>query len=765
MKKIFMSFLTIILAFALPVFTQEVSLTGTVVDNGSQKPIAGANVALKGYALSVLTDASGKFSLVSILALPFLKEQPSFAPVIKNSSLYFSVGTGGAAARFDLVNLRGRTVASWTGNLSAGTYACDLRGLCGANAATGFYFVRAVIEDNSVTYKLFHEGGTRLPFAVKPSPYPSGYAKGSAAKDSVVILKEGYAKKTVGVDNYVGDLGVIGLVSNLIPIEPAKADNFLDSIFQLLIDRIQKLDSVGSYADWASRDFSSLRNGFLSVLAVDSTKVKANVGYAVSAILSLNTSQQIARLVDSLDAYSRAMDSVNNQPVSGSVSEPGLYKRCLQKDGVLGLGKAMALTTSDMVLASIKKPSFPKFVTLSYIQNIVEQEAVPVLAQAIRACGRLEAQSAMSLTVVTQGDTFKLDKGEICAFDAEAHLVKAYLSLFCIYDMDLYAPGVGDYRWVDTISNAYDSTTLTYSLKGDTLVRTRLYPPSSSALCLIRTVKYNMDRAGFLTIRKANHAQVKADLLAIPALVKAGFASVRAETGPQTYDVIKLSDVMKADSDFLNMPSDMERDGVDTALARKFRSPESLADFVTELLTGPVTLGGKIDSQHVSIKVNLASLFDNPVTDLRTLFPKYQWQPENSWVVPDTSVSGWPYYVYPCKIIPGVLCDTLYSFTVWSGDADRVIININASLIDSTSSPWPGQTDYYLKNPIAYTRSVSINQNFDPLRLIDDAGKVISLDSMQHNFIPYFNDYTVHGLFPEMTSHQAWMDLVYPKKQ
>jgi hypothetical protein len=739
----------VVFAMAFSAYAQTVSLTGSVVDNSSQKAIAGASVVLKGFGVSAITDATGKFTLKSILALPLNRGISFSSPFIKNSSLYFSIGFAGENVSLDLFNLRGRTLASVASRLPAGNYSCDMRGLLDKKAASGFYIVRARIGAGTVTHKLFYTGETRTPFVFKPAASLEGSGKTGAAADSVVVSKEGYVRKAVPVTVYIGDLGAIGLVSSLIPITPANADHFLDSIFQLLITRIQQLDSVHSFSEFTAKDFTSLRDGFLSVLAVDSTKIKANVGYAVAAVLSLNTSPQIARLVDSLDAYSRAMDSVNNLPSP----QPGLYKRSLQKDGVLGLGKTMALTTSDMVLASTKKPSFPRFVTLSYIQNIVEQEAVPVLAQAIGACARLERLSAMSLTVVTQGDTFKLDKGEIYVFDAEVHLLKAYLSLYCIYDMDLYAAGTGDYRWIDTIYNTYDSTTLTYSLKGDTLISTRQYAPSSGQLCLIRTVKYNMARAGFLTIRKPIHAQVKADLLAIPVLVKAGFASVRAETGPQTYDVIKLSDVMKTDSNFLNMPSDMERDGVDTALAQKFRSPESLADFVTELLSGPVTLGGKIDSQHVSIKINLAAMFDNPVSDLRTLFPKYQWQPENSWVVPDTSSYGWPNTVFP------------YSFSVGSNEADRVTVSIDASLYDATSDPLYGYTTYQLKTPVHFIRDLSINQNFDPLRLLNDAGAVISPDSMQKNFFPYFNDYTFHGLFPDMTSHQAWIDLAYPKKQ
>jgi len=57
------------------------------------------------------------------------------------------------------------------------------------------------------------------------------------------------------------------------------------------------------------------------------------------------------------------------------------------------------------------------------------------------------------------------------------------------------------------------------------------------------------------------------------------------------------------------------------------------ADFVTQLLSGPYTFDETIDSTHVNLTVNLAAWFDDPVTDLRTLLPRYKWTDEQAWTV------------------------------------------------------------------------------------------------------------------------------------
>ena len=62
MKKVIL-FLGIMLCF-IPIFAQETTITGTVIETGSNSPLTGVNVVIKeNPAVGVTTDLNGKYSL------------------------------------------------------------------------------------------------------------------------------------------------------------------------------------------------------------------------------------------------------------------------------------------------------------------------------------------------------------------------------------------------------------------------------------------------------------------------------------------------------------------------------------------------------------------------------------------------------------------------------------------------------------------------------------------------------------------------------
>jgi hypothetical protein len=86
----------------------------------------------------------------------------------------------------------------------------------------------------------------------------------------------------------------------LSPSEPAKTGNEpsqtgsnADSLFSILIERVQTMDTVDSYDAFAATDFKNLQAGFAAAVANSSGDVKANVGLMISTLLSLNKSQRI----------------------------------------------------------------------------------------------------------------------------------------------------------------------------------------------------------------------------------------------------------------------------------------------------------------------------------------------------------------------------------------------------------------------------------------------------------------------------------------
>jgi hypothetical protein len=543
------------------------------------------------------------------------------------------------------------------------------------------------------------------------------------------------------------------------PADPQVANSNADSLFTVLVKRVQTMDAIQSYDEFASMDYQSLKAGFAAAAAKTPGNIKANIGLMVSTLLALNKSQRLARLVDSLDSYSNS--GVNN-PIQGGGSETlnkGFLRKAFQKGGVLGLGKALAARPPELAKAQTAKPSFPKFITLEYIQNIAEEEIVPALDTVIQAAQRLEDQSDVALPLIIEDsgdrDTFDLDKGEIYVADALCHLARAYIGFYCTYDVNLYAPQTNDYRWIDSLVRSTTTDSLIISMSGDTLYHLYKYNNAGPEITLANTFKYNLSRDGFMKIRRQNHAQVKADLIAVTDRVKSGLSYIRAESDNQDNDIIRMSAINDADRNLAEFTKDLLDAGVSPALADKFSSPEKIAGFVKDLLSGPYQFNESIDSVHIYTRVNLAAWFDNPVTDLKTLLPKYKWTSENAWEVKEESYR----YAYSHYY----LGDS--SYTVYNTGTPFSVRIPPANVIRTTTDA-SGNVTFFLNRPIRYEATIDSTVYIDPLRLADDNGIEITSDQInaqidQKTFFPYFADYTFHGLFPDLTTRQSWISMIY----
>jgi hypothetical protein len=65
MVRRLLGFLAILLAFTGASFAQTGSAVGTIVD-GSNQPVIGANVIVKGTTIGTITDIDGKYKLTGI---------------------------------------------------------------------------------------------------------------------------------------------------------------------------------------------------------------------------------------------------------------------------------------------------------------------------------------------------------------------------------------------------------------------------------------------------------------------------------------------------------------------------------------------------------------------------------------------------------------------------------------------------------------------------------------------------------------------------
>ena len=736
----------------------DVSIKGTVKDN-SNNGLSGATAVLLKAGLSATTNSSGAFTITGTIPTIGTKfngklQDPSVKkPVYNGSKLLFTIPAQPKQVKIEIFDIKGKLLGTVLNErLIGGSYSVSPLGALKGTAASMLYLVRIRIGADIATFVIPQVTSARRACAVISNTFEtSDLGKLSAgAVDTLEVTLCGYLLSRKPMESY-SQTGVAVAMSQ--GTLDTSTENRIDSLFDRLRDQIGSLDTINSADQFKSKDFASLRDGFDDILiSKDSYHMKASIGYIVASVLALNTNASFWKLVDSLDAYYSAIDSSSGTTLSRAIARPkGLMKKSLVSGGVTGLGKSMAAVSWSALALSSADPSFPKFITLSYIQSIAENDVVPVITNVIAACNRMESCGDRSLALAIEGDTFEIDKGEIHLLDAQMRLLRASLNAYCMYDLDIRAVGANDYSWIDSLRHLDSRSRSIFSLSGDTLKTVWMNDDVAPSSFVARLFKYNMERGGFLTQRRAVGQMVKKDLLAVPLAIKSGIAYIRAETDDQANDIIKISDLMNADRDLVDVPQQMIDDGVSAALANKFRTPESIADFITELLSGSYTFDEMTtDSVRINITVNLTAMLDAPVYDLRTLFPKYEWLPESEWFIRTEDYSS-----------------------VWPDNSDMIIVSpedslaIPASAIESIDSSDGFYSVVYLKSEYAYKASIDSTISILPLCLLDDSGNRIDFKDIPDmvdakTFFPYFNDYTVGGVFPGMT-RQKWLDLIYQK--
>jgi len=548
------------------------------------------------------------------------------------------------------------------------------------------------------------------------------------------------------------------------------SDSTIDSLFLVLIERVQALEGVDTATSLneaeavvLSQDFVSLRDSFATAPA----NVKANVGYIVSAVLSLNTSRTLKNLADSLDVYFTELNSWPSSPavpflakgaaVKAGASSAGPTRRAVDAFGMQGLTGTVVARLPLLLKAHAEVPNFPRFITLSHIQDIIEGEVMPVLDSTILAAKRLEADTGMELIFEVEGEYVELDLGDIYLVDAGLTMLRAACGLFVMYDLDLLTSSSdASYRWVDEFLRLQDSNRsyTSYALHGDTLHRTWVKDEYAQTAYASRILHFNLhERSEFLTIRRNTVQRTYEDLLAAPQLVKSALAAMRNEEANQTHDLFKSSHLVELDGDMVDLSQELVDGGVSFRVASNFRSPEALMDFCGELLSGPYTFSENVDGYAVNITVDLSAFFTEPVADLRSILPKYAWREEAEWRVAD--VHDNVYRAYGAG-------NTVYLY-----EHDNYDLEALRPFIDSIRPQYwnPRDSVAYLSVYYGYHLDRDSSVTAVPLDLVDDAGNRLDMARIEalidsEEFFPYFDDYTMNGVFPGMT-RQAWLDLIW----
>jgi len=536
--------------------------------------------------------------------------------------------------------------------------------------------------------------------------------------------------------------------------------NEIDSLFALLISRVEVLEQQESYDAVYAIDFAGISAGFTRAIKGSPYDVKANVGFVMAKLLSLNGNAGVKKMVDSLEVYFDSLDAYGSTPAEPASADTfaipkrasGLLSSAYDKGGILSLGKAMTVMSPEMVMASSQPPKFPRFITMSYIQNIITRDVMPALDSAIEAEMRLESLASPSLLITIDNETREVDLTDILTIEAGMRLTRAWMGMLTAYDEDLFTSATDQtYSWIDNMFDESDNTgRYIYRLSGDTLWQVYVTKNNTTAITA-DVYRANLNRTGFMKIKRQNHAKAWADLQAVPAKMKAAITALRNEADNQDDDLIPLSVLTDADNQMRDLPRQITDAGFPDSIAAKFQTPESFMNYLTTLLGGPYRLHDSIGGANIDITMNISAWFTDPVQDLTTLWPKYrvtstaeQWQ---------ASYSDYVYNSYS----PGN--GTTYFF-ISSGDS----IAIPASMIDSMDTSYGGGM-VWLKDSIYWEIERDSTISAMPVLLVDDQGADLTTQRMQQliedkQFFPYFTDYTFHNVFPGMT-RQKWLDMIW----
>jgi len=415
----------------------------------------------------------------------------------------------------------------------------------------------------------------------------------------------------------------------------------IDSMFNVLVNRVKELDKIESAKDYYTIDFTSLKKGFGAAVTKSPNHPKANAGFIVSSLMSINSSTGLQKIIDSLDRYLNDIDAYYYEdPYLSKKSSKNLAKRSsfgsgllsktYKNKGILLAGQALVAETPKVLLAQTAKPSFPRFLTLSYVQDAIESDLLPKFNEVIAATQRLRNLSAMNLKVTIDGEDTELDVGDIMMLEGAVRTARAGFTMLLIYDVDIYAPdGSKDMRWIDSVvseeNNWIESPySLSFSLKNDTLYRTYDYDISDDYSYLYDVFSYNYSRNNFLSIRKNYHTAAYEDLKTIPGLIKSGLASIQNESDDQDDDLFKATDINNFTEEMSEFSQELIEEGFSSSFAAQFESPESLMDFISQILTQPYTFNETIEGKSINITVDLSKFFTNPASSLRDYWPKYR---------------------------------------------------------------------------------------------------------------------------------------------
>ena len=390
-------------------------------------------------------------------------------------------------------------------------------------------------------------------------------------------------------------------------------------------------------------------------------------------------------------------------------------------DNEFGEGKVfnnqfnLLVKTPKLYMTYLNKSLKDNTISFARIQDFIDNNVLPKLNNTISHLGYAISLADSNVIHIDTGEEIvELDCGEIYIFRASVYAVCAAMKMITLYDVDLFDEN-GTYDWIHDIEDDgyyYGCDTFYVKIIDDEKWLYLEYHEDLSEAkndsLFAHIMKYNLEeRTDFLKFRAGNTpSAIKSDLEHILEDLQKAVDYIFAETDDQTDDILKLEYLTELNDEI------SEHDPDAPNFTQDWDTINDVIDWVESLLSSPYTF----EENDVTFTVDISRLFNPGLPDLKDYLPFHNWHPESSWI---TEWIDWEYEWY----------NGGWSHSFWCKGEFITIENVD------------------------YVHETYYDYDVEPLELVDGSGVPIAEDEM-----PYFPDYTLNGLFPDM-NRDKWEEL------
>lgn len=513
------------------------------------------------------------------------------------------------------------------------------------------------------------------------------------------------------------------------PAEQAVADSTASAAMGILMDDMEEVmgeevdpDDIDAMMDMEMDLYVTYLE---AALAIDPDCSSAHFGLAFVKTVIMAQDQDLA---DAMDDLAEEFGDIDVElPLGMNVT--GMGTRSLLEGGLLGrsfeiLNRApLALSPQELRLAypDADKAEVP---LISQLQTVIVNKILPATAEILDHLEDAEADPDFQILIEDEDtdDVYDFDLGEVYVLDAVVRALRSGLFVAVAYNVDP-AP-TGNYNWLQGamgVDGYTDYEVVTGTAAGDTLyiyddeeveveqmdlfysgVEDLLTP--GSAFLKLWTNPWSGENAMESAYNETNTMLGK---------LEAAYEFISDEGDTQDDDIITQMLINELDAAILEIGGDIP------AWIGTFETIPDIIAWVEEILSGPYTIVLGEGDEAPTLVVDISALFLDPVVDWKTKLPYMRIMDVEEWAEYDEQWVSGPYFNDPS--IP-------FTFTVMGEQVTATNI-----------------TRYYY-----------IHDDWDmnmPFEFLDGPGGDATED------FPYFPDYTLGGLFPDM-DRDGWMTLL-----